>query len=152
MTEVGPVPFVESPRAHPSSHGRHRPIFPRTRRRRVLYALTAVLTVMVIGTLGFHLVAGEGWVDAFYFESMLATGQGPPFPLPSDVAKVFASVMAFVSVGSVITSLVFTLGPVFAELWREGVERVEAEAHKLEVELRGHDPPAGGRRPGPPPE
>jgi hypothetical protein len=37
---------------------------------------------------------------------------------------------------SVATTLVFTLGPIFANLWREGLERVEEEARTLEKDLK----------------
>ncbi len=97
--------------------------------------------VLIVGTLGFHAIAGLGLVDAIYFESMLATGQGPPLPLSSDSAKLFASLMAFVSVGSVLTSVVFTLGPIGARLWHEAVRRAEQEIREVEQELEGRDPP-----------
>ena len=110
-----------------------------TRRRRVFYALSSIAAVMVVGTVGFHQIEGMTWVDSFYFESMLATGQGPPIPLATDAGKVFASVMAFVSVGSVITALLVTLAPLASQLWREGLMRVERDARKLEREIAGKD-------------
>jgi hypothetical protein len=70
---------------------------------------------------------------------MLATGQGPPLQLTTDTGKLFASVMAFVSVGSVITTLVFTLGPILATVWRESLERVEGEAKKIEEDMKGRE-------------
>ena len=76
------------------------------------------------------------YVNALYFESMLATGQGPPLQLNTDAGKIFASIMAFVSVGSVITTLVFTLGPILTTIWREGLERVEQEAKKIENDIK----------------
>jgi hypothetical protein len=108
---------------------------PASRKRRVFYAVSGILVVLVIGTIGFHEIEGMRWVDAAYMESMLATGQGPPIPLTTDWGKVFASVMGFVSVGSVITGLVFTLVPIVSQLWREGLERVEADAKEIEKEL-----------------
>jgi hypothetical protein len=108
---------------------------PRSRLRRGVYALIGIAVVLVIGTVGFHVVAGSNWVDSFYFESMLATGQGPPFALTSDTAKLFASLMAFVSVGSVVSAILLTLGPIIMQLWREGVEIVEEEAREVEHEV-----------------
>ena len=110
---------------------------PRVSRRRAVYALSLLAAVLVVGTVGFRLTAGLDWVDAFYFESMLATGQGPPFPLTTDTSKIYASVMAFVSVGSVITTVVFSLGPIVARTWHEAAQRVEREARRLEKDLRG---------------
>jgi hypothetical protein len=113
--------------------------------RRLTYGLLGIAAVLVAGTLGFHYIAGLSPVDAFYFESMLATGQGPPITLTTDDAKIFASVMAFVSVGSVVTTLLFAVGPIVRRYWREGLERVEDGARTierdLEREFEGHPPP-----------
>ena len=112
------------------------PMYTPTAVRRVIYAVSGIVAVMIIGTVGFHLIAGMDYVDAVYFESMLATGQGPPLPLTTDAGKLFASVMAFVSVGSVITTLIFTIGPLLALTWREGIERAEKGARKLEEDIK----------------
>ena len=104
-------------------------------KRRVFYSFTGVVAVMVVGTVGFHQIEGMNWVNAAYFESMLATGQGPPIPLETSAGKVFASVMAFVSVGSVITALVVTLIPLISQLWREGIERAERDVKELEKDV-----------------
>ncbi|MCI4357790.1 MAG: hypothetical protein L3J95_05455 [Thermoplasmata archaeon] len=103
--------------------------------RRAALALGFLGLVLAIGTTGFHLVAGLGWVNSLYFESMLATGQGPPLVLTNDASKLYASVMAFVSVGSTISTAVFTIGPVAARLWHEAAERLEKDAHRLEEEV-----------------
>jgi hypothetical protein len=97
--------------------------------------VVAVLVVLIIGSVGFHFLAGLDPVDSLYFECMLATGQGPPLVLTSDSAKLFASAMAFLSVGTVLTTLVLNLGPVVGQLWREGVEHAERELRKVEEEV-----------------
>jgi voltage-gated potassium channel len=114
-----------------------RPKKPRNRARRALYSISVIVVVMVVGTLGFHSIEGLSYVDSLYFESMMAAGQGPPFVLTTDAGKVFASIMGFVSLGAVATTIVFTLGPVLSDLWREGLERVEEEARTVERELAG---------------
>jgi hypothetical protein len=106
-----------------------------SRNRRLFYAVSGIVLVMVIGIVGFHQIEGMDWVNALYFESMLATGQGPPLTLTTDSGKIFASVMGFVSVGTVFTSLVVTLVPIISQLWREGLERVEKDAKTLEDDL-----------------
>jgi len=106
-----------------------------SRKRRVFYAFSGIIVVMVVGIIGFHQIEGMNWVNAIYFESMLATGQGPPLTLTTDAGKLFASVMAFVSVGSVITALVVTLIPLISQLWREGLERAERDVKALEKDL-----------------
>jgi len=113
------------------------PQSPASRKRRVFYAFSGIIVVMVVGIIGFHQIERMNWVNAIYFESMLATGQGPPLTLTTDTGKIFASVMAFVSVGSVITALVVTLIPLISQLWREGLERAERDVKALERDLTG---------------
>ncbi|MCI4352394.1 MAG: hypothetical protein L3K14_03285 [Thermoplasmata archaeon] len=103
--------------------------------RRLAYGLLGIGAVLVIGAFGFHLVAGLSAVDSIYFESMLATGQGPPLTLTSDTAKLFASLMAFISVGSVVSTLLFAVGPVVRQIWHDSLVYVEQEARVLEHEL-----------------
>ncbi|MDA4134173.1 MAG: hypothetical protein OK441_01205 [Thaumarchaeota archaeon] len=118
-----------------------RPIYSETDLRRALFAISGIVVVMIIGSVGFHLIEGMNYINAVYFESMLATGQGPPLQLNTDAGKLFASVMAFVSVGSVITTLVFTLGPILTTIWREGLERVEREAKQIEEDVKEREKP-----------
>ncbi len=97
-------------------------------------------TVLAIGTVGFYVATGSGWVNSFYFESMLATGQGPPFPLTTDGAELFAAAMAFLSVGTVITTLLLNLGPILGRIWREGFELVERELRRAERAIADEAP------------
>jgi len=120
------------------------PMYTRKALRRVAYAFSLIIAVMIVGIVGFHYIEGMDYVDAVYFESMLATGQGPPLTLATDNGKIFASIMAFVSVGSVLTTLVYTLGPLATSIWREGIERVEKEAKSAEKEIEGKRGQADG--------
>jgi hypothetical protein len=108
----------------------------RSNTRRALLALSAVAAAEIVGTVGLHVIEGANWVNAFYFESMLATGQGPPFPLNTDTGKIFASIMAFVSVGSTLSAVIFTLGPLLTRIWREFVEDVETDSRAFEHDVR----------------
>ena len=121
-----------------------KPIYTATALKRVAYALSLIVIVMIVGIVGFHYIEGMNYVNAFYFESMLATGQGPPLLLNTDTGKVFASIMAFVSVGSILTTIVYTLGPILSVIWREGMQRVEGEAKKMESEIEGKNDQAQG--------
>jgi hypothetical protein len=113
-----------------------KPARPRRRTaRRALFALAVIGVVEVVGTVGFHAIEGMAWINAFYFESMLATGQGPPFPLATNAGKIFASAMGFVSVGSTLSAVVFAVGPFLARSWRGLVQDVEVEARRLEQEV-----------------
>lgn len=103
--------------------------------RRAILSISAVVIVLILGTVGFYFIARLDWVNALYFECMLATGQGPPLLLTNDASKLFASGMAFLSVGTVVTTVVLNLGPIVGQLWREGVEHVERELRKVEEEV-----------------
>jgi len=111
-----------------------------SRGRRVFYAFSLITLVVVVGTVGFHQIEGMNWVNAFYFESMLATGQGPPLTLQTAAGKIFASIMGFVSLGSVITAFAVTLIPLISQLWRESVDRLERDAKALESDLARKKP------------
>ena len=70
------------------------------------YALFGGLFLAVslgIGTVGYHLTAELGWVDAFLNASMILTGMGPVDKLPTDTAKIFASIYAIFSGVSFLT-------------------------------------------------
>ncbi len=97
--------------------------------KRGLLSLLLVNIVMTIGTVGIHYLEGLSWLDSFYFMSMIATAQGPSVILVTTSGKIFASLMAFVSVGCVVASLGFLFGPFFGKLWRIGVEHLEEEFH-----------------------
>lgn len=103
---------------------------------RAVYSFVVVASIVLIGTEGMHLLEGWSYLDSLYFTSFLATGQGPPGNLipSSDASKLFVSVLAFISVGSVITSLLFLFGPFLGEVFRAGEERFEE--HEKAVELR----------------
>ena len=103
----------------------------------MVYSLSLIALVLVVGVVGFHQLEGMRWVDAVYFESMLAAGQGPPIPLITDWGKIFASVMGFVSVGTVLVTLVVNLGPIMSQVWRESLEQLETDARKLEQDVSG---------------
>jgi hypothetical protein len=76
----------------------------------VFWAL--VSSSLTIGTIGYHHLAGLGWVDALLNAAMILTGMGPVSPLHDTTAKLFAAAYALfsgviflVSVGIVITPL-----------------------------------------------
>ena len=88
--------------------------------------------VMGTGTVGMHRIERMPYLDAFYFMSMIATAQGPAVAPGSAAGKLFTSLMAFISVGSAVTSLGFLFGPFFGRLWKIGAERFEEEVRWLD--------------------
>jgi len=130
-----PSPPSSAPEPRRSAMQPHRRSLSKRQVRRLIYSVWAVIIVLTIGAVGFHYVAGLDPVDSLYFECMLATGQGPPLTLTTDSAKLFASAMAFLSVGTVLTTLVLNFGPLLGRLWKEGVEHAERELRTVEEEV-----------------
>ncbi|MGI0141615.1 MAG: hypothetical protein ACREBF_03125 [Candidatus Micrarchaeales archaeon] len=99
-------------------------------RRRAALSFALIIGVLAFGTVCLHYIENYSYLNAFYFMSMLATGQGPPISPVTALGKIFASIMAFVSVGSVVFALGFLFGPFFARVARltEGKLKREEEA------------------------
>jgi len=111
--------------------GPRRTRIPKSFLERALYSFVLIAVVVAAGTFAMHSIEGWSYVDSFYFTCMIATGQGPPGNLDpqSTVGKIFASLLAFVSVGTVVSALLFLFGPFFGRVFRTGMERIE-EAEK----------------------
>ena len=129
-----------------------RRIVPRSFWTRALYSFSLIAAVVLIGTLGMHFLEGWSYLDSFYYTSFIATGQGPPGNLlpGTSSGKVFTSVLAFVSVGTVITALLFLFGPFLGRVLKAGEEKLE-EVEK-EVEDLGKRQTTGGGRDSPHPD
>ncbi len=97
--------------------------------KRGTHAILVVGSVLILGTVGFHLIEGMSYLDAFYVTSMIATAQGPSTAPATPIGKLFAAMMAFLSVGAVVASLGFLLGPFLGGLWRIGHDRWPAPPH-----------------------
>ena len=61
--------------------------------------------VLLAGIMGYHWIAGFGWVDSLLEASMILGGMGPVNQLPNQAAKVFASGYALFS-GLVFIALI----------------------------------------------
>lgn len=71
-----------------------------------------------VGTIYFHFIGRDSYSNSFYFVSMLATAEGPTSTPTTVLGKLFALLIAFVSVGAVVFALVFLFGPFFAKMFR----------------------------------
>lgn len=67
--------------------------------------LAIVIVSLAIGVVGYHWIAGLGWVDSTLEASMILGGMGPVTALKTDSAKLFASFYALYS-GLVLISVV----------------------------------------------
>lgn len=95
--------------------------------KRALIAFVLVGAVMIFGTAGLHFVEGMTYIDAFYFMSMIATAQGPTQPLVTPFGKIFASLMAFLSIGVTVAALSFLFGPLLGKLGLIGAEHLQQQ-------------------------
>jgi biotin transporter BioY len=109
--------------------------------KRAAYSILLVVAVVLVGTVSMHLIEGWSYLNSFYFTSMIATGQGPPAGLDpqSPEGKIFASILAFVSVGTVVSALVFLFGPFFGRVFRLEVEKIEEVEKEHERKSEGHE-------------
>ncbi len=100
---------------------------------RGLYCLGLVAFILLLGTLSMHHLEGFSYMDAFYFTSMIATGQGPaPTVSPATSAgKLFTCFLAFTSTGLMIATLGFLFGPFLGRLLKIGFIKFEEEIEHL---------------------
>jgi len=103
---------------------------PRSVVKRGAYSAIAIVIVVAFTTVGLHLIEGTSYLDSFYFTAMLVTGEGPNTAPVTAAGKIFVGIMAFISVGTVISALLFIFGPLFSQLAREGFDFVEEEVKK----------------------
>jgi len=112
---------------------------PRSFITRAVLSIVMIAVVMVVGIIGMNQLEGMSYLDAFYFMALLATGEGPGFTPLTVGGKLFAGVLAFVSVGTTVTALLFLFGPFFGSVIKQGWERVEEEVEKEKEKLEGRD-------------
>ena len=63
----------------------------------LLIAFGMIGFALAIGIIGYHTLAGLGWIDSLLEASMILGGMGPVNPLTNDAAKIFASLYALFS-------------------------------------------------------
>jgi hypothetical protein len=108
-------------------------------KKRAFLAIVVLAIVMAIGTVGMIIIEHWDPVTSFYFMALLATAEGPPEVPGSPQGKIFASVMAFFSIGAAISAITFTFGPLFGSILKEGFAYVEKEEDKLKTRLEHKD-------------
>lgn len=80
-------------------------------RRALLIAFIIVSISLTIGVLGYHLLGGLNWVDAFLEASMILGGMGPVATMNNDAVKIFASLYALFSGLILISTTGLVLAP-----------------------------------------
>ena len=109
--------------------------------RRAFYAILVLAIVLAIGTAGMMLLEGWDPVASFYFMALLATAEGPAATPATALGKIFASVMAFFSIGAAISAITFTFGPLFGTALRVGIRFAEREEDKLRAKMEHKNSP-----------
>ncbi len=104
--------------------------------KRAIYSFILVALVLAGGTIGFHLLEHYSYVNAFYFVSMLATAEGPAVTPATAIGKIFASAIAFVSVGSVIFALAYIFGPFIVKVSGLSEREIKKEEKVISKEVR----------------
>jgi hypothetical protein len=89
-------------------------------------ALVLIAISLLIGMIGYHMLEGLSWIDAFLNASMLLGGMGPVHDPVSFGGKLFAGVYALYCGFAVLLVAGVLLAPVFHRL-----------LHKFHVESRG---------------
>jgi hypothetical protein len=79
--------------------------------RHALGALALVATADAVGTVGYHVLGGLAWIDAFLNASMILGGMGPVDRLDGELAKLFAALYALFSGLLFIAIMAVVLGP-----------------------------------------
>jgi len=105
----------------PNSAGRSTALMQPHRRRPFYHRFLLALALSAglvgfslgLGVLGYHFIAGLGWVDSLLNAAMILTGMGPVNTLNSDAAKLFASAYALFSGVVFITATGILLSPMF---------------------------------------
>ncbi|MSU23920.1 MAG: hypothetical protein EXS32_08885 [Opitutus sp.] len=64
------------------------------------------------GMIGYHVLAGLSWIDAFLDAAMILSGMGPLSPLHNDGAKLFAGCYAIYCGIALIATIGLILAPV----------------------------------------
>jgi hypothetical protein len=73
------------------------PAFLRRAGRHLLLAVAILLVGVGIGTLGYRIIGGLSWIDAFLNASMILSGMGPVDRMTTGAAKLFSAVYALFS-------------------------------------------------------
>ena len=88
------------------------------------FAILIAAASLGVGVLGYHEIAGLGWIDSFLNASMLLGGMGPVAELQTAGAKLFAALYALFSG---LAFLVFA-GVIFAPIFHRFLHRFHLDA------------------------
>src|SRR5438094_9161025 len=79
-------------------------------KKRAIFAIAILGLVMAIGTIGMMIMEGWDLVTSIYFMYLLATAEGPAHSSMTVGGKIFATFMAFLSIGAVLSAILIIFG------------------------------------------
>jgi hypothetical protein len=106
------MPKTDAPTS-PKAHAHSRRKFYHNLLKAFGLASSLIAFSLGLGILGYHCIAGLGWVDSLLNASMILGGMGPVNALDTDGAKLFASAYALFSGVVFIMATGVLLSPIF---------------------------------------
>jgi len=100
---------------------------------RAALASAIVILLVTFGTIGYSYIEKQNLLKSFYIMSMVFTAQGPPTAPTTTAGLIFTSIMAYVSIGVLISLIGFIFGPLLVQAFKEVMEKVETK-----IELKDH--------------
>ena len=91
---------------------------------------------LLIGMTGYHRLGGLGWVDSFYYASMILSGEGPPPDPQALTATGLLDLHLFAGFYALFSGVTFItmVGVLFAPA-------IHRFLHKFHLEIAAHDEP-----------
>ncbi len=108
--------------------------FPTATRRRFIYATIAIIAMITIGSIGFHLLEDFTWNESIYFATQTVTTVGYGDLTPRTIrGQLFATVFMLVGVGTVLYALTVLAQAIIQSQIIEalGIKRKTREMEKL---------------------
>ena len=111
---------------HASQPVLHWPHFVRRLLRSASFGLIVVAASLSIGILGYRLIVGLSWVDAYENAAMILSGMGPLFAPLTTAGKIFAGTYALFSGMAVLV----TAGIIFTPVVHRLLHRLHADSNE----------------------
>jgi hypothetical protein len=91
---------------------------------------------LAIGMTGYHQLGGLGWVESFYYASMILSGEGPPLDPQSLTSAGLERLHLFAGFYALFSGVTFItmVGVLFAPA-------IHRFLHKFHLEIAAHDEP-----------
>ena len=109
-------------------------------KKRAIFAIAILGLLMAVGTIGMMILEGWDLVTSFYFMSLLATAEGPAQSPMTVGGKIFASFLAFLSIGAAISAITFTFGPFVWLYIQRGLRLCRERRGQTEDKTRAQGP------------